>query len=35
MSSATSYDIERQEDLWEWTLKTTVGEIDGLAGLMR
>ena len=31
MSSAGSYDVEKQEHLWEWTLKTTVGEANGLA----
>jgi NAD(P)-dependent dehydrogenase (short-subunit alcohol dehydrogenase family) len=35
MSSAASYKIGKQEDLWEWTVKTTVGEADGLAGLKK
>ncbi|KAG9234586.1 hypothetical protein BJ875DRAFT_461159 [Amylocarpus encephaloides] len=35
MSSAVSYDVEKQEDLWRWTVKTTVGEGDGLAGLQK
>jgi NAD(P)-dependent dehydrogenase (short-subunit alcohol dehydrogenase family) len=30
MSSAASYDVGKQEDLWEWSVKTTVGEADGL-----
>lgn len=33
MSSAASYDVEKQEDLWEWSVRATVGEADGLAGL--
>ena len=32
-TSADSYEIEKQEDLWEWSVKTTIGEADGLAGL--
>jgi NAD(P)-dependent dehydrogenase (short-subunit alcohol dehydrogenase family) len=35
MSSAASYDVAKQEDLWEWSVKTTVGEKDGLAGLKK
>jgi hypothetical protein len=35
MSSAASYDVRKQEDLWEWSVKTTVGEKDGLAGLKK
>lgn len=35
VSSAVSYDVEKQEDLWEWTLKTTVGGTDVFAGLIR
>ena len=35
MSSATSYEVGEQEDLWEWTVMTTVGEADGLAGLKK
>jgi NAD(P)-dependent dehydrogenase (short-subunit alcohol dehydrogenase family) len=35
MSSATSYDVGKQENLWEWSVKTTVGEKNGLAGLKK
>ena len=35
MSSAVSYEVEKQEDLWLWSVKTTIGEADGLAGLKR
>jgi NAD(P)-dependent dehydrogenase (short-subunit alcohol dehydrogenase family) len=34
-SSPLSHDVEKQEDLWEWTVKATIGEEDGLAGLKR
>lgn len=34
-SSSASYSIEKQEDLWTWTVKASVGEVDGLAGLLR
>ena len=33
MSSAASYDVEKQEDLWNWTLKTAGADEDGLTGL--
>lgn len=33
MSSAASYEVEKQEDLWDWTVKTTIGEGEGLAKL--
>jgi NAD(P)-dependent dehydrogenase (short-subunit alcohol dehydrogenase family) len=33
MSSPASYDAEKQEDLWKWSVKTTIGEVDGLMGL--
>jgi NAD(P)-dependent dehydrogenase (short-subunit alcohol dehydrogenase family) len=35
MSSAASMEVEKQEDIWEWTAKTTVGESDGSAGLKK
>ena len=35
MSGAASYDIRKQEDLWEWATKTTIEGGDGLAGLMK
>ena len=35
MSISESYEVEKQEELWEWTIKTTVGEADGLAGLQK
>jgi NAD(P)-dependent dehydrogenase (short-subunit alcohol dehydrogenase family) len=35
MSSTVSYEVEKQEDLWEWTAKTAVGDADGLAGLKK
>ncbi len=35
VSSAASYEVEKQENLWKWTLKTTVGEADGLAELRK
>jgi NAD(P)-dependent dehydrogenase (short-subunit alcohol dehydrogenase family) len=35
MSSAVSYEVEKQEDLWQWSVKTTIGEADGLAGLKK
>jgi hypothetical protein len=35
ISSVASYDIGKQEDLWEWSVKTTVGEADGLAGFKK
>ncbi|KAE9364771.1 NAD(P)-binding protein [Stipitochalara longipes BDJ] len=33
MSSADSYNVEKQEDLWKWTVKATGAEGDGLVGL--
>jgi len=33
MTSAASYDVEKQEDLWTWTTKTVGGGADVLAGL--
>ena len=33
MSSADSYDVEKQDDLWKWTVKTTGAKGDGLEGL--
>ena len=35
MSSAASYEVEKQDDLWEWTCKTTLGYADGLAGVKK
>lgn len=36
MSSAASYEVTKQEDLWGWSVKATVGEEgDGLAGLKK
>ena len=35
MTSAASYEVGKQEDLWQWSVKTTVGEADGLAGLKK
>jgi hypothetical protein len=32
-SSPLSYDVDKQEDLWKWTVKNTVGGDDGLEGL--
>ena len=34
-SSTASYEVEKQEDLWEWSVKTTVGQTDVLAGLKK
>jgi NAD(P)-dependent dehydrogenase (short-subunit alcohol dehydrogenase family) len=34
-SSAASYELEKQDDLWEWTVKASVGEGNGLAGLKK
>jgi NAD(P)-dependent dehydrogenase (short-subunit alcohol dehydrogenase family) len=33
ITSAASYDVEKQEDLWAWTTKTVGGGADVLAGL--
>ena len=36
MSSAVSYDVAKQEDLWQWSVKAVLGEdADGLAGLKK
>lgn len=35
MTSAASYEVGKQEDLWDWSVKTTVGGSDGLAGLKK
>ncbi len=34
-TSAASYEVGKQEDLREWSVKTTVWEADGLAGLRK
>ena len=33
MTSAASYDVDKQEDLWNWTVRTIVEEGDGLSRL--
>lgn len=33
VSSSASYNVEKQEDLWTWSIKATSGEADWLSGL--
>lgn len=34
-SSTVSYEVEKQDDLWKWTVKTCVGDVDTLAHLKK